>query len=99
MSSPLALDRAAKDSKQRRDFEQRPAGLPRTPGSNPRVAASQAAKTAMLWLAQPFDSLRWLYAAAVRAGWLRRSMLANRDFERTLGACERLTLGVWARRV
>jgi hypothetical protein len=50
-------------------------------------------------LALPFDAARAQYGAAVRWGLLPRSMLASRDFEKTLGALERLALGPLARRV
>ena len=59
----------------------------------------RATKATMDVLALPFDAMRFAYARAVNAGRLPRSMLANRDFERSLGALERLTLGLWARRV
>ena len=49
--------------------------------------------------ALPFDALRFGYAGAVKAGLVKRSILASRDFERALGALERLTLGPLARRV
>lgn len=49
--------------------------------------------------ALPFDTARSLYARAVQAGLIERSLLANAEFERALGALERLTLGPWARRV
>lgn len=47
----------------------------------------------------PFDLMRVQHANAVRAGWLPRSMLASRDFERSLDSLERLALGPYARRV
>jgi hypothetical protein len=47
----------------------------------------------------PFDLLRAQHARAVQAGLLPRSLLASRDFERTLGALERAALGPLARRV
>lgn len=56
----------------------------------------QAGRPALQW---PFDAVRAQYASAVRAGFVRNSMLASRDFEHTLGALERLTLGPLARRV
>jgi hypothetical protein len=46
----------------------------------------------------PFDSLRSAFAGAVQAGWLKKSVLASRDFEQMLGALERLALGPLARR-
>lgn len=48
--------------------------------------------------AMPFDALRAQYASAVKAGWVERSMLAARDFERAVSAMEQLTLGPLARR-
>ncbi len=47
----------------------------------------------------PFDIARAQYARAVQLGLVQRSMLASRDFARTLGAMEQLALGPWARRV
>ena len=49
-------------------------------------------------LALPFDVLRHQRARAVQAGWLDNSMLASRDFERTLTALEQWALGPCARR-
>lgn len=49
--------------------------------------------------AMPFDALRFAYASAVRAGLVERSILASRDFERSLDRLERMTLGPLARRV
>ena len=54
---------------------------------------------AMDVMALPFDVARAQYARAVQLGLVERSMLASRDFARTLGAIERLTLGPWARHV
>jgi len=45
----------------------------------------------------PFDALRAQYVGAVKAGLVERSMLAARDFERTVSAMEQLTLGPLAR--
>ena len=45
----------------------------------------------------PFDIARAQYARAVQLGLVERSMLASRDFARTLGAFEQLALGPWAR--
>jgi hypothetical protein len=56
-------------------------------------------KLGKAWAAVPFDALRAQYAEAVRCGMLERSMLASRDFERTVHALERLSLGPLARRV
>ncbi len=50
-------------------------------------------------LALPFDVARAQYAHGVQAGLIECSILASRDFERALGALERLTLGPLARRV
>ena len=50
-------------------------------------------------LGLPFDVARAHYARAVQLGLIERSMLASRDFSRTVGALEQLTLGAWARRV
>lgn len=50
-------------------------------------------------MALPFDGAREQYARAVRAGLLPNSMLAARDFERSLALLENLTLGPFARRV
>jgi hypothetical protein len=45
----------------------------------------------------PFDALRNVFAGAVQGGWFAKSVLASRDFERALGALERVTLGPLAR--
>ncbi len=50
-------------------------------------------------LGLPFDVARAQYARAVQVGLVERSMLASRDFSRTVGALEQLTLGPWARHV
>jgi hypothetical protein len=50
-------------------------------------------------LGLPFDMARAQYARAVQVGLIERSMLASRDFSRTVGAMEQLTLGPWARHV
>jgi hypothetical protein len=47
----------------------------------------------------PFDAARSNYTTAVQAGLIERSMLASRDFERTLSWLETVTLGPWARQV
>lgn len=60
---------------------------------------STATSIAMNVLGLPFDIARAQYARAVQLGLLERSMLASRDFARTLGAIEQMTLGPWARRV
>ena len=61
------------------------------------VAAAWNAGKALAAL--PFDALRFGYASAVRAGFVQNSMLKSRDFERAVGALERMTLGPLARRV
>jgi hypothetical protein len=50
-------------------------------------------------LGLPFDVVRAQYARAVQLGLIERSMLRGRDFSRTVGALEQLTLGPWARHV
>jgi hypothetical protein len=60
---------------------------------------SQATGLAMDILGLPFDLARAQYARAVQVGLIERSMLASRDFSRTVGALEQLTLGPWARHV
>ena len=60
---------------------------------------SEAAGLAMDVLGLPFDMARAQYARAVQVGLIERSMLASRDFSRTVGALEQLTLGPWARHV
>lgn len=47
----------------------------------------------------PFDALRAHYAWAVKVGLMERSMIASRDFERSVGALEQITCGPMARRV
>lgn len=54
---------------------------------------------AMDVLVLPFDVARAQYARAVQLGLVQRSMLASRDFARTMGALEQLALGPWARHV
>jgi hypothetical protein len=54
---------------------------------------------AMDVLGLPFDIARAQYARAVQLGLVERSMLASRDFARTLSAMEQLLLGPWARHV
>lgn len=51
------------------------------------------------WLALPFDGLRVAHAFAVKEGWVSRSLLASRDFERSVVALERAALGPFARSV
>jgi hypothetical protein len=50
-------------------------------------------------LTLPFDAARAQYARNVQAGLLPRSLLASRDFERTLGVLEQIALGPLARHV
>ncbi len=50
-------------------------------------------------LTWPFDSARVMYASGVRAGLIRRSMVAGGAFERAVDTLERMTLGPWARSV
>jgi hypothetical protein len=47
--------------------------------------------------ALPFDLVRAQYASAARHRLIRPSMLAWRDFERSVAALERLSLGPLAR--
>jgi hypothetical protein len=54
---------------------------------------------AMEVLGLPFDVARAQYARAVQVGLIERSMLASRDFSRSVGVMEKLTLGPWARHV
>jgi len=65
----------------------------------PAVSAGAAAmaKVGVGLLRMPFDAARTQYARGVQVGLFKRSMLAARDFEGTLGALERLTLGPLAR--
>lgn len=71
------------------------------PSPHPILADDVFAATglAMNVLGLPFDIARAQYARAVQLGLLERSMLASRDFSRTLSAIERLALGPWARHV
>jgi hypothetical protein len=63
-------------------------------GPSAAIAATRAVST---WLALPFDAARVQYGTAVQWGLAPRSLLASRDFEHTLVALERLTLGPLAR--
>lgn len=65
------------------------AALPAVAGNLARVGSD--------FLALPFDVAREQYAKSVRAGLVERSLIASAQFERTLGALERLTLGCMAR--
>ena len=55
--------------------------------------------TTALLLGLPFDLARANYARAVRLGFLENSLLKSARFERELSEIERLSLGMWARRV
>jgi len=61
------------------------------------ASAAAAAKVGVGLLRWPFDVARMQYARGVQVGLFKRSMLAARDFEGSLGALERLTLGPLAR--
>lgn len=70
--------------------------------SAPTPATGTSMTQAMLQASQtllglPFDLMRAQYAAAARAGLVRRSMLASSRFDRTLSALERLSYGPFAR--
>ncbi len=56
-------------------------------------------QTTALILGLPFDLARANYARAVRLGFLENSLLKSARFERELSEIERLSLGLWARRV
>jgi len=56
-------------------------------------------QTTALILGLPFDLARANYAHAVRLGFLENSLLKSARFERELSEIERLSLGLWARRV
>jgi hypothetical protein len=61
------------------------------------VAAAWSSSKSVATL--PFDAMRAFHANAVRAGWIRSSMLEARDFEHAVDALERAALGPLARRV
>jgi hypothetical protein len=71
-----------------------PVSFEPSPGAAAVMAATRAVSTL---LALPFDTARAQYGAAVQWGWAPRSMLASRDFEHTMVALEKLTLGPLAR--
>jgi len=73
-------------------------GLPAATAAAPAPAgtALRATQSLLTW---PFDALRWSYAAAVQAGFVRRSMLGSPDLERLLASMERAALGSLARSV
>jgi hypothetical protein len=56
-------------------------------------------KTTLLWLGQPFDTARVLYALAVRVGLIENSLLSSARFSRDIHSLEKMTLGPWARQV
>jgi hypothetical protein len=56
-------------------------------------------QTTALILGLPFDLARANYARAVRLGLLENSLLKSARFSRELSEIERLSLGLWARRV
>ena len=60
----------------------------------PSLAAERVLRD---FCALPFDMVRAQYASAARNGLIRPSMLAWRDFERSVSALERLSLGPLAR--
>ncbi len=62
-------------------------------------ATRQATDASLRAARFPFDAARANYATAVQTGLIERSMLASRDFERTLSWLEIVTLGPWARAV
>ncbi|HMX11733.1 MAG TPA: hypothetical protein PKE61_12570 [Burkholderiaceae bacterium] len=64
-----------------------------------RDATRQATDAGLRAARFPFDAARANYATAVQGGLIERSMLASRDFERTLNWLETVTLGPWARQV
>lgn len=55
--------------------------------------------TTSLILGLPFDLARANYAQAVRLGFFEHSLLKSARFSRDIGEIERLSLGLWARRV
>ncbi|MBU6257499.1 MAG: hypothetical protein KGL18_06405 [Burkholderiales bacterium] len=61
----------------------------------PQIAAASLARG---WCVLPFDVARDQRAAAVQAGLLQPSMLADREFARALDALEHWLLGPLARR-
>lgn len=56
-------------------------------------------RTTSLILGLPFDLARANYARAVRFGLIEHSMLKSARFAKELSEIERLSLGLWARRV
>ena len=55
--------------------------------------------TTALMLGLPFDLARANYARAVKCGFIEHSLLKSARFAQELREIERLTLGLWARRV
>ena len=75
------------------------ARIPLAYGQARFIAGLRAAWHACTVLAAaPFDVIRAQHANAVKAGLVRKSLLESRNFERALGALERLSLGPLARR-
>ncbi|MES2878356.1 MAG: hypothetical protein V4713_08025 [Pseudomonadota bacterium] len=56
-------------------------------------------KLTEILLGLPFDMAREQYAKAVRAGFIKHSLLAGAKFERMLSSMEKAALGPWARQV
>ncbi|HNB46680.1 MAG TPA: hypothetical protein PLL72_21050 [Burkholderiaceae bacterium] len=76
--------------------------LPVMSGAMPELwldATRQATDAGLRAARFPFDAARAGYATAVQTGLIERSILASRDFERTLNWLETVTLGPWARQV
>lgn len=75
-----------------------PPGLPLARRRPAALRRPDAPRTVRRLLSAPFDLMRWQYAGAVGAGWVRRSLLSSARMERSIDALETLTLGPWARR-
>lgn len=76
--------------------------LPVMSGAMPELwldATRQATDAGLRAARFPFDAARAGYATAVQTGLIERSILASRDFERTLNWLETVTLGPWVRQV
>jgi hypothetical protein len=56
-------------------------------------------KATSFTLGLPFDMARWVYALAVRAGFVKNSLLGSARFGRDISSLEKMTLGPWARQV
>ena len=61
------------------------------------TSAPDAGRALRDFCALPFDLLRAQYASAARHRLIQPSLLAWRDFERSVAALERLSLGPLAR--